>query len=144
MGGGTIMQQWGIGVSIFPPVCTGSQNPQNYFTNTYVLPSVNRTAGPIRYKLRIGLKANRSSYLSRGIFVQISVALTPTLCVEKRKLCLIIDQSQGKKKRVKGSEILKVVLAFEESVVTKFCFCLATFLSWIMTQGQFLKWGVLK
>ena len=34
------------GVSIFPPVCTGSQNPQNYFSNTYVLPSVNRTAGP--------------------------------------------------------------------------------------------------
>ena len=46
MGGGTIMQQWGIGVSIFPPVCTGTQNPQNYFSNTYVLPSVNRTAGP--------------------------------------------------------------------------------------------------
>ena len=35
------------GVSIFPPVCTGSRNPQNYFSNTYVLPSVNRTAGPI-------------------------------------------------------------------------------------------------
>ena len=103
-GGGTIMQQWGIGVSIFPPVCTGSQNPQNYFSNTYVLPSVNRTAGPIRYKLRIGLKANRSSYLSRGIFVQISVALTPTLCVEKRKLCLIIDQSQGKKKELKAQK----------------------------------------
>ena len=46
-GGGTIMQQWGIGVSIFPPVCTGTQNPQNFFSNTYVLPSVNRTAGPI-------------------------------------------------------------------------------------------------
>ena len=34
------------GGHIFPPVCTGSQNPQNYFSNTYVLPSVNRTAGP--------------------------------------------------------------------------------------------------
>ena len=48
MGGGTIMQQWGIGVSVFPPVCTGTQNPQNYFSNTYVLPSVDRTAGPMR------------------------------------------------------------------------------------------------
>ena len=47
-GGGTIRQQWGIGVYIFPPVCTGTQNPQNYFSNTYVLPSVNRTAGPIK------------------------------------------------------------------------------------------------
>ena len=46
-GGVTIRQQWGIGVSIFPLVCTGTQNPQNYFSNTYVLPSVNRTAGPI-------------------------------------------------------------------------------------------------
>ena len=45
--GGAISQVWG-GVSIFPPVCTGSQNPQNYFSNTYVLPSVNRTAGPIK------------------------------------------------------------------------------------------------
>ena len=36
------------GGHIFPPVCTGSQNPQNYFSNTYVLPSVNRTAGPIK------------------------------------------------------------------------------------------------
>ena len=51
--GGVINQLWGGpsakygGVSIFPPVCTGSQNPQNYFSNTYVLPSVNRTAGPI-------------------------------------------------------------------------------------------------
>ena len=50
--GGVINQLWGGhqpsmgGVSIFPPVCTGSQNPQNYFSNTYVLPSVNRTAGP--------------------------------------------------------------------------------------------------
>ena len=51
--GGVINQLWGEGasakyggVSIFPPVCTGSQNPQNYFSNTYVLPSVNRTAGP--------------------------------------------------------------------------------------------------
>ena len=42
------------GVSIFPPVCTGSQNPQNYFSNTYVLPSVNRTAGP-----KIGKMPNR-------------------------------------------------------------------------------------
>ena len=48
MGGGTIMQQWGIGVSVFPPVCTGTQNLQNYFSNTYVLPSVDRTAGPMR------------------------------------------------------------------------------------------------
>ena len=52
--GGLISQVWGGpsakygGVSIFPPVCTGSQNPQNYFSNTYVLPSVNRTAGPKR------------------------------------------------------------------------------------------------
>ena len=65
--GGVISQVWGAisqvwgghqptmggssakygGVSIFPPVCTGSQNPQNYFSNTYVLPSVNRMAGPI-------------------------------------------------------------------------------------------------
>ena len=42
---GAISQVWGGG-HIFPPVCTGSQNPQNYFSNTYVLPSVNRTAGP--------------------------------------------------------------------------------------------------
>ena len=35
------------GVSIFPPVCTGTQNPENNFSNTYILPSVNRTAGPI-------------------------------------------------------------------------------------------------
>ena len=58
--GGAISQVWGGhqptmggasakygGGGIFPPVCTGSQNPQNYFSNTYVLPSVNRTAGPI-------------------------------------------------------------------------------------------------
>ena len=58
--GGVINQLWGGhqptmggpsanygGGHIFPPVCTGSQNPQNYFSNTYVLPSVNRTAGPI-------------------------------------------------------------------------------------------------
>ena len=50
--GGVINQLWG-GISqvwggIFPPVCTGSQNPENYFSNTYVLPSVNRTAGPTR------------------------------------------------------------------------------------------------
>ena len=49
--GGVINQLWGAisqvwGVSIFPPVCTGTQNPENYFSNTYVLPSVNRTAGP--------------------------------------------------------------------------------------------------
>ena len=43
--GGAISQLWGG--HIFPPACTGSQNPQNYFSNTYVLPSVNRTAGPI-------------------------------------------------------------------------------------------------
>ena len=43
--GGAISQVWGGG--IFQLVCTGSQNPQNYFSNTYVLPSVNRTAGPI-------------------------------------------------------------------------------------------------
>ena len=41
----------GDGVSIFPPVCTGTQNPENYFSNTYVLPSVNRTAGPMRVSL---------------------------------------------------------------------------------------------
>ena len=51
--GGVISQVWGGsstnygGGGIFPPVCTGSQNPENYFSNTYVLPSVNRTAGPI-------------------------------------------------------------------------------------------------
>ena len=57
--GGAISQVWGgsstnyggghqpsMGGGIFPPVCTGSQNPENYFSNTYVLPSVNRTAGP--------------------------------------------------------------------------------------------------
>ena len=44
--GGVINQLWGGG-GIFPPVCTGSQNRENYFSNTYVLPSVNRTAGPI-------------------------------------------------------------------------------------------------
>ena len=56
---GAISQVWGghqptmggpsakYGGDIFPPVCTGSQNPENYFSNTYVLPSVNRTAGPI-------------------------------------------------------------------------------------------------
>ena len=44
MGGGP-SAKYGGG-HIFPPVCTGSQNPQNYFSNTYVLPSVNRTAGP--------------------------------------------------------------------------------------------------
>ena len=38
-----------MGGHIFPPVCTGSQNPQNYFSNTYVLPSVNRTAGPTKH-----------------------------------------------------------------------------------------------
>ena len=48
-GGGAISQVWGG--HIFPPVCTGSQNPQNYFSNTYVLPSVNRTAGPNRQSL---------------------------------------------------------------------------------------------
>ena len=46
--GGAISQVWGGG--IFPPVCTGSQNPENYFSNTYVLPSVNRTAGPKIYE----------------------------------------------------------------------------------------------
>ena len=45
-GGGPSAKYGGGG--IFPPVCTGSQNPQNYFSNTYVLPSVNRTAGPTR------------------------------------------------------------------------------------------------
>ena len=62
--GGAISQVWGGsstnygggpsakygGGGIFPPVCTGSQNPQNYFSNTYVLPSVNRTPGPTRNK----------------------------------------------------------------------------------------------
>ena len=49
--GGIINQLWGghqpSRGGIFPPVCTGSQNPENYFSKTYVLPSVNRTAGPI-------------------------------------------------------------------------------------------------
>ena len=49
--GGAISQVWGGG--IFPPVCTGSQNPENYFSETYVLPSVNRTAGPIRIRKEI-------------------------------------------------------------------------------------------
>ena len=49
--GGVINQLWGghqpsMGGGIFPPVCTGSQNRENNFSNTYVLPSVNRTAGP--------------------------------------------------------------------------------------------------
>ena len=48
-GGGGHQPSMG-GVFIFPPVCTGSQNPQNYFSNTYVLPSVNRTAGPNRHQ----------------------------------------------------------------------------------------------
>ena len=52
--GGVINQLWGaisqVWGGIFPPVCTGSQNPENYFSNTYVLPSVNRTAGPINHK----------------------------------------------------------------------------------------------
>ena len=64
--GGAINQLWGgpsvkyggghqpsMGGGIFPPVCTGSQNPQNYFSNTYVLPSVNRTAGPITVNSRL-------------------------------------------------------------------------------------------
>ena len=68
--GGVINQLWGgpsanyggghqpsMGGSYFPTSmyrksksteCTGSQNPQNYFSNTYVLPSVNRTAGPMK------------------------------------------------------------------------------------------------
>ena len=59
--GGAINQLWWGhqpsmgGGGIFPPVCTGSQNPQNYFSNTYVLPSVNRTAGPI-----IGIETYRT------------------------------------------------------------------------------------
>ena len=48
-GGGYHHAAMGVGVSSFPPVCTGTQNPQNYFSNTYVLPSVNRTAGPTRH-----------------------------------------------------------------------------------------------
>ena len=53
--GGVINQLWGghqpsMGGSYFPTSTTGSQNPQNYFSNTYVLPSVNRTAGPKRTK----------------------------------------------------------------------------------------------
>ena len=60
--GGVISQVWGghqptigggpsakYGGGIYFPICTGTQNPENYFSNTYVLPSVNRTAGPIRY-----------------------------------------------------------------------------------------------
>ena len=42
MGGG---HQPSMGGGIFPPVCTGSQNRENYFSNTYV----NRTAGPITH-----------------------------------------------------------------------------------------------
>ena len=55
MGRGVINQVWGV-----VPSCSNggwgylfshqyvqeTQNPQNYFSNTYVLPSVNRTAGP--------------------------------------------------------------------------------------------------
>ena len=66
------------------------------------------------------------------------MALTPTLCVEKRKLCSIIDQSQGKR-RVKGSEVSKVFLAVEEKIVAKFCFCLVTFMSSIMEKAQFFN-----
>ena len=60
--GGVINQLWGGinrlwggpsakygGGGIFPPVCTGSQNPQNYFSNTYVLP-----AGPTNSKVMFG------------------------------------------------------------------------------------------
>ena len=57
--GGVISQVWGGhqptmgGGGIFPPVCTGSQNRENYFSNTYVLPSVNRTAGPTMLGQRV-------------------------------------------------------------------------------------------
>ena len=60
--GGAISQVWGG--HIFPPVCTGSQNPQNYFSNTYVLPSVNRTAGPITEMHNEGRKIETSGLLA--------------------------------------------------------------------------------
>ena len=62
--GGAISQLWGGhqptmgGGGIFPPVCTGSQNRENYFSNTYVLPSVNRTAGPINKRLDVSVHIN--------------------------------------------------------------------------------------
>ena len=71
MGGGTIMQQWGIGVSILPPVCTGTQNPQNYFSNTYVLPSVNITAGPTKL---FSLCDTSNNTIVRDIFIKYSVS----------------------------------------------------------------------
>ena len=61
------MQQWGIGVSIFPPVCTGTQNPQNFFSNTYVLPSVNRTAGPTKRKLYLWYHRNEDAMCHRWV-----------------------------------------------------------------------------
>ena len=72
--GGAISQVWG---GIFPPVCTGSQNPENYFSNTYVLPSVNRTAGPIKrervshntqsWQFRTTFKENKFEVVTEGI-----------------------------------------------------------------------------
>ena len=79
--GGAISQVWGChqptmgghqpsmeGGGIFPPVCTGSQNPQNYFSNTYVLPSVNRTAGPMtKYDLDVCSKRGINLLFSPGL-----------------------------------------------------------------------------
>ena len=48
MGGGPSAK---YGRGIFPPVCTGSQNPENYFSNTYVLPSVNRTCRTKKFRV---------------------------------------------------------------------------------------------
>ena len=53
------------GGGIFPPVCTGSQTPENYFSNTYVLPSVNRTVGP----MKVAQKA-----IKRLLSIQITIA----------------------------------------------------------------------
>ena len=39
--------RWGY---ICPTMCTASQNLQSYFRNTQVLPSVNRMAGPIKFR----------------------------------------------------------------------------------------------
>ena len=80
---GAISQVWGVinqlwggpsakygGVSIFPPVCTGTQNPENYFSNTYVLPSVNRTAEPIKPMAHCNLKQLLATICHKNTYFQ--------------------------------------------------------------------------
>ena len=60
------MQQWGIGVSIFPQVCTGSQNPQNY--NQPQQPTALCKAAPLlntrrHYFSNITIRMNRGTKL---------------------------------------------------------------------------------